>query len=156
MGNSAGRDVRKMDRAEMQREALRLRRNRNSYDAIARELNISKATAFRLVQDGIAAIPKDDATATLAIELEDLDALERPQREKALRGDPHAAELILRIKARRAKYLGLDAPSKQEVSGPDGGPIHLATDVRHALLDRLSRLADAAAKGRGGSSPDGG
>lgn len=38
-------------------------------------------------------------------------------------GDPAYQRLILDIRDRRAKLLGLDAPVRSEVSGPDGGPI---------------------------------
>jgi len=35
-------------------------------------------------------------------------------------GDTHAIDTMLRIEARRAKLLGLDAPSKVEQSTPEG------------------------------------
>ncbi len=45
------------------------------------------------------------------------------------------ATLRLRIKERKAKLLGLDAPAKQEISAPGGGPIQ--TDVK-VILDALN------------------
>lgn len=38
-------------------------------------------------------------------------------------GDPAYMRLILEIRQRRAKMLGLDVAEKTEISGPDGGPI---------------------------------
>ena len=43
---------------------------------------------------------------------------------------------LLDVGARRAKLLGLDAPTRQETSGPAGGPLELA--VQHDL----SKLSD--------------
>ena len=37
-------------------------------------------------------------------------------------------DIVLRCKERRAKLLGLDAPAKHEVSGPDGDPILIKLD----------------------------
>jgi hypothetical protein len=41
-------------------------------------------------------------------------------------GDPAFVGKILEIHDRRARLLGLDAPSKHEHGGPDGGPIPIA------------------------------
>lgn len=38
-------------------------------------------------------------------------------------GDPSFQRLILDIREKRAKILGLNAPEKTELSGPNGGPI---------------------------------
>lgn len=45
---------------------------------------------------------------------------------------------------RRCKLLGLDAPVKQEVSGPDGGPITISavTQARDELTRRLTILTE--------------
>lgn len=57
-------------------------------------------------------------------------------------GDPAFVGKILDIHDRRARLLGLDAPVKQELSGPDGGPIPLGSAQPideagcDALLDR--------------------
>jgi DNA-binding CsgD family transcriptional regulator len=53
---------------------------------------------------------------------------------------PAAINALARIEERRAKLLGLDAPTKTEVSGADGGPLQVA-DARNALLAKLSSLA---------------
>lgn len=59
---------------------------------------------------------------------------------------------LLKLEERRAKLLGLDAPTKQEVSGPEGAPIPV--DARSSLLDRLAGLvAGENAPGPAGSDP---
>src|SRR5690606_22498535 len=45
------------------------------------------------------------------------------------RGDVEAINAFVRLDQRRAKLLGLDAPTKQELSGPDGGPIPVAAQT---------------------------
>lgn len=41
--------------------------------------------------------------------------------------DMRAVDTVLRLMDRRAKLNGLDVPVKAEISGPDGGPVTLAT-----------------------------
>ena len=43
-------------------------------------------------------------------------------------GDPAYMRLILDIREKRAKILGLNAPEKAELSGPDGGPIRVENE----------------------------
>jgi hypothetical protein len=40
-------------------------------------------------------------------------------------GDPRSVEVMLKIMDRRAQYLGLDAPDKQEIGGVAGGPVEI-------------------------------
>ncbi len=49
--------------------------------------------------------------------------------------DPAALDRVVRLLEREAKLLGLDAPTKQEHSGVDGGPIQ--TDMK-VILDALN------------------
>lgn len=117
MGNSAGRDIAVLDRAELSRRACALRRKRYSYEAIAKELKIKggRGQAHKLVQGAIEGIPREDASEVLALELEGIDVLESKAWERHAKGDPAAADQILRIKARRAKYLALDKNQPEHV-----------------------------------------
>jgi hypothetical protein len=45
---------------------------------------------------------------------------------KVQAGDPNNIGLMLKIQERRAKYKGLDAPVKQELSGPEGQPLQFS------------------------------
>lgn len=113
-GNTANRDIRRAERAERQQVALTLRRQRQTYPQIAEAMGCSLSTAHKLVRDAISAIPAEAAEEVRQQELESLDAIERPQLAAAEAGDIDAAEVVLKIKARRARYLGLDAPAQQE------------------------------------------
>lgn len=54
------------------------------------------------------------------LELERLDAMTLALWKQATSGNQGAIDRVLRLMERRAKLLGLDAPTKQEVTGPDG------------------------------------
>jgi len=45
-----------------------------------------------------------------------------------------AVDRLLKIQERRAKLLGLDAPKKTELSGPDGEPLQF-TEIRRVIVD---------------------
>lgn len=49
------------------------------------------------------------------------------------------ANAIARVEERRSKLLGLDAATKTELTGAEGGPLQI--DARNALLDKLAGLA---------------
>ncbi len=61
--------------------------------------------------------------------------------EKAGRvGDARHMATVLTCIDRRCKLLGLDAPEKREVSGPDGGPIQIReAGLDDAHIDKLLR-----------------
>lgn len=67
------------------------------------------------------------------------------------RGDVEAINAFVRLDQRRAKLLGLDAPTKQELSGPDGGPIPVAAQT--SLEQKLESLEQRLT---GGSTQPGG
>ena len=55
-------------------------------------------------------------------------------------------EVRLRVKERRARLLGLDAPQRQEVTGREGGPIRYEYDFSQLSDEELEHaiLAEAA------------
>ncbi len=55
-------------------------------------------------------------------------------------GDPRFLQGVLNCIDRRIKLLGLDAPTKREVSGPGGAPI-ATVDMSSLSEDQLKRLA---------------
>ena len=70
----------------------------------------------------------------IASELADMDELEKQAwREKRY-------DLVLKIKDRRAKLLGLDKPNRVELAGKDGGAIEVA-DARESIQRKLARIA---------------
>lgn len=162
-GRSAKQDAVSVVNQERRDKALALRRSGATYAQIAKELDCSRSTANELFHQALAAIPKENAEAVLKLELERLDrdlrrceAAQDMLEAKVRGGDVKAAKAMAsmmvsscRIQERRAKYLGLDAPTKQEITGKDGGPIITHDDI----LARIARVIDAAAASGGDQGP---
>lgn len=83
------------------------------YQRIADELGIGIKEAWEAVQHALHAIIEEPAKDVLKLELERLDLMLEKALEKATTlGDEKGANVVLSIMARRARYLGLDAPEK--------------------------------------------
>jgi hypothetical protein len=124
MGNSSKRDTRAAGQAEQQRKALELRKAGATYDQIADQLGLAnRSVAWKLVKTAIDEITREAAEEVLALELARLDSMLLGLWTKAKAGDPAAVDRALRIMDRRASFLGLDAPKRNEVSGASGGPM---------------------------------
>ena len=105
---------------ERELEALKYRKLGMSYQQIADRMDMSLAGAYKAVKRAIARITKeadDVAEEVRAIELQRLDELTLTYQPRAMKGDEKAAKLVIQVMDRRAKLLGIDAPSKQEISG---------------------------------------
>ena len=112
---------------ERQKEALSLRLVGLSYDAIAERLEFAnRSGAFRAVQAALKKTLQEPADELRTLELERLDSMLLPMMAQAKKGNQGAVDRVLRIMERRAKLLGLDAPTKQEITGSDGGPVVIA------------------------------
>ena len=104
--------------------ALELRMEGMKFDDIATELGYnSKQAAFDAVSRELKAITREPAEEVLRIDLERLDRMWGIHYLNAQAGDAIALSSCMRIMERRARLLGLDAPSKNEVTGKDGSPI---------------------------------
>lgn len=99
----------------------------------------SKSKSVRITHEGKPCKSKKDATEPDAMTPE-ITTMVKEDRD----GDPRFLEGVQRCIDRRCRLLGLDAPAKQELSGPDGGPIEVegvgitqGLDMEH--LDSLLR-----------------
>jgi hypothetical protein len=120
-------------------QALELRKAGASYRTIAEQLGYRGVSgAFKAVTSALKATLKEPAEELRTLELERLDAMLLPLWRRVQNGDEKAVDRVLRIAERRAKLLGLDAPTRRELSGPDGGPIE-----SEVTYEDLSRLSDA-------------
>jgi len=93
------------------------------FDAIAQQVGYANRSGawkavVRLVESRAAESVKD-ADVIIAMEVERLDAMLMAVWAKAKKGDVAAVDRVLKIQERRAKLLGLDAPTKtaSELSG---------------------------------------
>lgn len=129
---------------ERQAKALELRRMGKGYAEIAAAVGIGKSQAHRLVQAGL-----QDARDQIAARADDLRAVELSRLDGMLaglwpdarKGNQGAVDRVLRIMERRARMLGLDAPTRHTLAGdPDGPPIQ--AEHVHTLTDAdLERIA---------------
>lgn len=128
--------------AERRRRAFELRQMRWPYRKIAEELGISPSRAHVDVMAILdALLPVEDAEALRRQEADNLDRIEAVLLE-CMAKEPTLAvvDRILAIQARRAKLLGLDAPTKVEghVSHTIAAPEQVAT-LRDELAQRRAR-----------------
>ena len=118
MGSPKGHEAVK---AVRQQRALDMRMLGFSYRAIAKVCKVTEGTSYSDVQSAIAsldAIKKDKAERLRELELIRLDHMTQRLAADVNRGDTKAITTEVRIMDRRAKLLGLDEPTRAEVSGP--------------------------------------
>ena len=102
------RRAKRVERASRRGEALTLRRLGVSTAVIAQTMGVTPRTVQTWIKEAIQAITEEEAEEIRALELARLDAILVPQMRLALEGDGRAADVVLRIMDRRARYLGLD------------------------------------------------
>ena len=129
--------------------ALELAQQGWSYAAIAEALTTefsdkygktSKTRAFQLVKDALdEAIEtrKEEGERVLALELIRLNEMTTGVFPNAVTGDTNAISTVLALMDRRARYLGLNAPTKtqSEVTGKDGGPQEVVYKIGNEFSD---------------------
>lgn len=107
----------KVRAAARQRQAMELRKAGLSYGAIAAELGYAHARAAqKAVETCLHDYYREPAEDLLKLELERLDRMQAGIYGDAISGDLGAVQMMLRIMERRARYTGLDAPTKQNLS----------------------------------------
>jgi len=72
-------------------------------------------------------------------------------------GGVEAVDRLVKLEQRRARLLGLDAPARQEISGPGGGAVPIeARSALESKLDELrKRLTAGTAPESGAAEPSG-
>ena len=71
---------------------------------------------------------REPADEVRDLEVARLDAMLLPLWRRVQQGDERAVDRALKIMERRARLLGLDAPSKSEQSGSDGEPLKIVVE----------------------------
>ena len=118
------------------------------YTEIAAALGIGKSQAHRLVKTALAECVEAvtaEATQLKAEELSRLDGMLSGIWVEARKGHLGAIEKVLKIMERRAKLLGLDAPTRHALGGDESAP-PIKSEHAHTMTD-----ADLEAIARGGS-----
>lgn len=150
---------------ERRKQAYKLRIDGLSYRQIAEELGVSVGTAYsdiialfertkeqsdemvqadrqvqvaRLEAAVAEVMPMIRADVSLDALAEDLDLEKLAEFASLKKLKLEAVDRLVKLDARIAKLLGLEAPVKKEISGPEGAPIEV--DARGELTDKLARL----------------
>lgn len=108
---------RRLAAIEKQRRALELRKSGVSFPQIAQELGYSgPSSAYGAVQSAIRRVLQEPAEEVVRLELARLDEMLFAVWDAVCGGDTQAIASAIRIMERRAKYLGLDAPTKVDIT----------------------------------------
>jgi len=125
---------------EKENNVLALRAQSFTWRAIAEQVGYASGSgALKAYMRAVKRQQKEPVEAALYMELERLDEMQSVYWEPAIQGNMRAGEFILKIMDRRAKFLGLDAPTKiqAEVVNYDGGAGSIDAEV-----DRIARIID--------------
>lgn len=135
--------------AEMEGQALAMRRQGKTYAVIGERLGVTTQHAHRIVRkaiDKVIKINSETAEHLRQIELMNLDAMQAGLIDKAEAGDVYAVDRILKIQERRAKLTGIDAPDKVAQTDSQGNDIEhlrdLPTEELEARLEELREQQD--------------
>lgn len=135
--------------AERRVEALKLRQAGASYREIGRTLGIDAMTAHSDVKAAVAELNEQQnelAIEVRRLELERLDRMQLALWKQAMDGNQGAHDRVLRIMERRAKLLGLDAPTRAELTGKDASPL-LPIDQAVEAVHRARSMLDGQKQG---------
>jgi hypothetical protein len=152
MSGESKTSPRRIEAVEKQRKALDLRKAGATYAAIAKQLEYAGPTsAERAVKAALNATVKDAADDVRNLEVERLDAMLLGLWKMANSGNLGAVDRVLRIQERRAKLLGLDAPTKVAPTDPTGQKEYTDANNNSALTELRSRLDKLLDKSGSGS-----
>lgn len=118
---ASGKEVaRIIDAREREAQVLRLRRDGLTFEVIAKRLGFSSSSgayqAFKRAMDRTVQQPADEIRK---LELERLDYLWEVLQPALAKGRGYAVEKAIMIMDRRARLLGLDAPTKHQLTVSD-------------------------------------
>lgn len=158
-----------IETAERRAYVLEQRKGRHSYRSIA-ALTIKKFGAERLPKNYDERYAYDDVKAELdrlntqnleaaaeisRLEQESLDQMQASVWAQALSGHMGALDRVLRIMERRARLLGLDAPTKTALQNPDGSALNSVDSERYdSILRKLAGIAAATGASEISNQPD--
>jgi hypothetical protein len=115
--------ARRVTAAERRREAIRLRRAGSTYDSIGAALGVTRSTARKLVVgefDRLNLETGEAAQELRTLEAARLDEIQEAIWPRAVQGHLGAIDRVLKVMERRARLLGLDAPTKIAPTDPSG------------------------------------
>ena len=161
-----GAFIRTPEQIALDHEAAELRSRSKTFREIAEIFNVSVGTAYNMVQRAISDIPREATQELVALEIAKIDFLERKaieilekrhvmvapsgkiiydDNEKVEDDGPvlQAINTLSKLGDRRAKLLGLNAPTRTELSSTVSLSIEdQGEQAKKAVLGLLARLSD--------------
>lgn len=127
--------------ASRYREVLELRCAGLSFDEIAKRTGYAgRQGAQQAYNAALKRWGVESVEQQRIVQSERLDRIFTQAYLEARNGNLQAIDRCLKIEKRRAELWGLDAPKQHQVTGPDGGPLAVATDVGQLLSERLEEI----------------
>lgn len=115
-GEHKPREQQQIESAQKQRRVIEMRLAGKDFRTIADELGYAGPSgAHKAYRTALREIIREPAEEVVTLELSRLDQLFAAHWDKALKGDGHATSHCLNIMFRRAKLLGIDAPTRINV-----------------------------------------
>jgi DNA-binding transcriptional MerR regulator len=145
-----GNQQRKVQAVERQRQALELRKAGLDYESIAKQLGYAHfQSAYKAVQTALTRTLQEPADEVRQLEVKRLDAILVSLWPAVHKGDVQSIAQALKVMERRARLLGLDAPTKIAPTDPTGErEYHELTDAERVA--RITAIVDAARARRTG------
>lgn len=120
---------RRIAAVERQRQALELRKAGAGYVAIAQKVGYKGPSgAYNAIRSALKRTIQEPADELRKLEVERLDRMLLAIWDQVRNGNQGAIDRALRIGERRARLLGLDAPTKQDITSA-GKPVGMALPV---------------------------
>lgn len=142
--------------AERRTQGWELRKAGASYRAIAQRLGVSHEQVRKdcdHVLDELSKQAEGSATKWRALQLERCEDVVLGLWQAVRKGDTESVNALMRVFKRQADLLGLDAPKRSELSGPDGGAIQIEQDVTYSVEERQRRIVAIVDEARGRLNP---
>ena len=135
-------EEKELDLIKRETQVVELRRTGATWEGIAQVVGYSNAGgAYKAYQRAMARVFEQPVKEMRDAELDRLDRLQRAYWKDAIEGNVRSADFILRVIDKRAKLLGLDAPTKiqAEVVNYDAGVIDAEIERIIRELDELDQ-----------------
>lgn len=127
---------RRLQAADRQRQALEMRKDGHTFEAIAKALAYQgRSSAYRAVMAGLQKTLQEPADELRKLELERLDKAAAAIVGRVEDGDLQAIDRWIRISESRRKLLGLDGPAKVDITS-------VSSVVSISLVDYTERSDD--------------
>jgi hypothetical protein len=133
---------------QREHDALELRKAGASYGMIGERLGVTRMAAWKAVDRALQKVEHESIVMgerVLMLELLRLDRAQLAITPQVQAGSLPAIREQTHLQERRSRYLGLDAPMRQELTGKDGGPIRHEYRSDSDIDREIERLLDVMA-----------